>query len=104
MSVRQVINVLAGRGYLLYVCDPDPLCISRFSQHVTRFYRCPPMGANPAAYVDFVKDLIEREQIDVLLPVHEQAYLFAAVREGLPAALALTRFAEFSVVQNKVAF
>jgi predicted ATP-grasp superfamily ATP-dependent carboligase len=106
MSVRQVINVLADRGYLLYVCDPDPFCVGRFSQHVTRFYRCPPMGSSPAAYFSFVKELIEREQIDVLLPAHEQAYLFAGLREDLPSSvrLALTTFEEFSLVQNKVAF
>ena len=106
MSVREVVNVLAGRGYLLYVCDPDPFCVARFSQHVTRFFRCPPMGLNPEAYFDFVNQLIERERIDVLLPVHEQAYLFAGLREDLPASvrLALTSFENFSTVQNKVLF
>lgn len=106
MSARQVINVLGGRGYVLYVCDPDPICISRFSQHVHRFYRCPPMGSKPAAYLKFVIELIEREQIDVLLPVHEQAYLFAGVRNELPPSLrlALTPFENFWVVQNKVTF
>jgi predicted ATP-grasp superfamily ATP-dependent carboligase len=49
---------------------------------------------------------IDRHAYDVLLPVHEQAFLFAKVQDRLPAGLhsALAPFEAFLQVQGKVAF
>ncbi len=105
-SARQTITALARCGYLLDVCDPNPLCISRFSRFVRRFYRCPPMKTDPLGYRAFVLELLTRERYDVLLPVQEQAFLFAKVRDRLPTgvAVALADFDAFQQVQGKVAF
>ena len=106
LSARQTITALGRCGYILDVCDPNPLCISRFSRFVRRFYRCPAVGTDPAGYLAFVLNHLSREPYDVLLPVHEQAFLFAKVRDQLPAGVgvALATFDAFLQVQGKVAF
>jgi predicted ATP-grasp superfamily ATP-dependent carboligase len=88
------------------VCDPNPLCISRFSRFVRRFYRCPAAGTDPLGYLAFVLNHLTQERYDVLLPVHEQAFLFAKVRDRLPSGMgiALAAFESFLQVQGKVAF
>jgi predicted ATP-grasp superfamily ATP-dependent carboligase len=88
------------------VCDPNPWCICRFSRFVRRYYRCPVVGADPLGYLAFVLQHLTRERYDVLLPVHEQAFLFAKVQDQLPAgvAVALAGFGAFLQVQGKVAF
>jgi predicted ATP-grasp superfamily ATP-dependent carboligase len=106
LSARQTITALGKSGYTLDVCDPNPLCISRFSRFVRRSYRCPAVGTDPLGYLAFVLRHLTREPYDVLLPVHEQAFLFAKVRDQLPYSVstALAPFDAFLQVQGKVAF
>ncbi len=106
LSARQTITALSRCGYTLDVCDPNPLCISRFSRFVSRYYHCPPLGTDPIGYLTFMLHLLAQEHYDVLLPVHEQAFLFAKVQDRLPtgASVALADFNAFLQVQGKVAF
>jgi predicted ATP-grasp superfamily ATP-dependent carboligase len=51
-------------------------------------------------------EVVKTRKIDALLPVHEQAYLFAAARKRLPPALgiALADFEALEQVQSKASF
>jgi len=106
LSARQTITALSQCGYILDVCDPNPLCISRFSRFVRHYYHCPAVGTDPLGYLEFVLNHLTRERYDVLLPVHEQSFLFAKARDRLPAGVrvALADFDAFMQVQGKVAF
>jgi carbamoylphosphate synthase large subunit len=106
LSARQTITALGKSGYLLDVCDPNPLCISRFSRFIRHHYRCPAVGTDPLGYLAFVLHHLTQERYDVLLPVHEQAFLFAKVQDRLPigVGVALAPFDAFLQVQGKVAF
>jgi hypothetical protein len=86
LSARQALSALGPLGYRIDVCDPNPFCISRFSRFVRRFYRSPALGTDPAAYLKFVVDRLRKGRYDVLLPVHEQAFLFARIQEKLTPA------------------
>jgi hypothetical protein len=93
-------------GYRIDVCDPDPLCISRFSRFVHRFHRCPCLGADPVAYLRFIEARLRNGHYDVLLPVHEQAFLFARIQRRLTplVGLAVTAFDQFALLQSKATF
>jgi hypothetical protein len=106
LSARQVITALGSAEYKVDVCDPDRFCIGRLSRYVRRFHHCPALGLNPAEYLSYITELIKRHRIDVLLPVHEQAYIFAGLREQLPRSvgLALPAFESLAVVQDKASF
>jgi hypothetical protein len=56
----------------------DPLCLARFSRFVHHVHLAPPSGSGPDGYLEAVLDVVARRSIDVLMPVHEQAYLFPA--------------------------
>ena len=106
LSARQTITALGQRGYIVDVCDPNPLCIGRVSRFVRHHHRSPAVGTDPLGYLAFVLDLLTRERYDVLLPVHEQAFLFAKVQDRLPKGVhvALAPFEAFLQLQGKVAF
>jgi predicted ATP-grasp superfamily ATP-dependent carboligase len=106
LSARQMITALGRCGYILDVCDPHPLCISRFSRFVRHYYRCPAIGTDPLGYLAFVLHHLTQEPYEVLLPVHEQAFLFSKVQDWLPSGVrtALAPFDAFLQVQGKVAF
>jgi hypothetical protein len=105
LSAREAVTALGIAGHQIGVCDPDPLCLGRFSRFVTHYYRCPAVGKDPWAYLDFVLGLLSHGRWDVLFPTHEQAFLFARERARLPSGigLAIADFQSFLQVQGKVA-
>ncbi len=91
-------------GHRVGVCDPNSICLGRFSRFVTRFYRSPPFGEDPWAYLDFVISIAGGGGWDVLFPTHEQAFLFSREKARIPPgiALAVADFGSFLQVQGKV--
>ena len=91
LSAREVVTCLGPAGYPLEVMDSDPLCLARWSRWVRKVHRCPRPGAEPLRWLDVVKRLVVERAIDVVLPTHEQAWLFAAAApllSGVPVAVA----------------
>lgn len=105
-SAREAITALAIGGHEIEVCDPNPYCLGRFSRFVGKFHRCPGLRDHPLAYLSFVQDLLSRRRFDVLLPIHEQGYLFAAAQERLGALVhvALPGFGSYRRAHNKAEF
>jgi predicted ATP-grasp superfamily ATP-dependent carboligase len=106
LSARQAVTALGPLGYRIGVCDPDSACIGRFSAFVRRFYRCPTWSRNPQDYLNFILGRLEKDSYDVLLPVHEQAFLFSAAKDRLASkvGIAITEFSNFTLLQSKAAF
>ena len=105
-SARQAITALGLNGHDIEVCDPNPLCLGRFSRFVSRFHRCPGLAADPRGYLSFILDRITGERFDVLLPIHEQGFLFARLHEQiLPhVAVALPSFDSYERAHSKIGF
>jgi predicted ATP-grasp superfamily ATP-dependent carboligase len=105
-SSREAITVLGLSGHHVEVCDPSPWCIGRFSRFVSKFHRCPPLRDDPAGYLSFVEGLLTSSCFDVLLPTHEQGFLFARVQERLSplAGLALPAFENYRTAHSKAGF
>jgi predicted ATP-grasp superfamily ATP-dependent carboligase len=105
LSARETVTALGLAGFRVELVSSDPLCLARFSRFVRRVHPAPPSGADPDGYLAAVLDVVTRRSIDVLMPVHEQAYLFAAARHRFPVGLgiALADFMAFEQVQSKTA-
>ena len=105
-SAREAVTVLGLSGHLVEVCDPSPYCLVRFSRFVDRFHRCPGLRDDPAGFLSFVERLLAARHFDVLLPTHEQGFLFARARQRLEGrvGLALPSFASYRTVHSKAGF
>lgn len=105
-SAREAVTALGVTGHDVEICDPDPRCFARFSRFVRKFHRCPGLRDQPLEFLDFIVDLVTRERFDVLLPIHEQGYLFAAARERLArhVAFALPSFDSYRIAHSKAGF
>jgi predicted ATP-grasp superfamily ATP-dependent carboligase len=105
LSARESITALGLAGCHVEVCDPDPLCLARFSRFVRRVHRCPHFGSDPTGYDAFVRELLTRQRYDVLYPAHEQVYLFARRHRAFArlVGLPVPPFAAIEAVQGKVA-
>ncbi len=80
-SAREAVTILGLSGHLVEVCDPSRWCLARFSRFVQKLHRCPGLRDDPAGFLRFVEDLLTSQHFDVLLPIHEQGFLFARVQE-----------------------
>lgn len=105
-SARQAITVLGLAGHMVEICDPSPWCLGRYSRFVRKFHRCPPLRDDPAGYLALVEKLLASNRFDVLLPTHEQGFLFARVAERLKAhaGLALPKFESYRAAHSKAGF
>ena len=105
-SAREAITVLGLSGHVVEVCDPSPHCLGRFSRFVSKFHRCPGLRDDPAGYLSFVENLLAERPFDVLLPIHEQGFVFARVRERFETrvGLALPDFGSYRTAHSKAGF
>lgn len=105
-SAREAITILGLAGHVVELCDPSPVCLGRFSRFVSKFHRCPGLRDDPAGYLAFVETLLAQRNFDVLLPIHEQGFLFARARERLEAhaGLALPAFENYRIAHSKAGF
>jgi predicted ATP-grasp superfamily ATP-dependent carboligase len=106
LSSREAITALGLAGHRVELLSSDPMCLGRFSRFVSRVHRAPASGADADGYLAKVIEVVETGNIDALLPVQEQAYLFAAANKRLPSGLgiALANFEAFEQVQSKASF
>ena len=105
-SAREAITILGMSGHLVEVCDPSPWCLARFSRFVRKFHRCPGLRDDPAGFLRFVEELLAARHFDVLLPIHEQGFLFARARQRLEhrVGLALPGFENYRTAHSKAGF
>src|SRR6266545_5091427 len=105
-SAREAITILGLSGHTIEVCDPSPWCLSRFSQLVRKFHRCPGLRDDPAGYLAFIEQRLADGKFDVLLPTHEQGFLFARAKRRIEgrAGLALPGFANYRTAHSKAGF
>src|SRR5229473_183997 len=89
LSSREAITALGLAGHRVDLVSSDPICLGRFSRFVGRVHRAPASGADPDGYLAAVIEIVKADHIDALIPVHEQAYLFAAARKQLPDGLGI---------------
>jgi hypothetical protein len=91
-SAREAITILGLSGHHIEVCDPSPLCLAKFSRFVSKVHQCPGLRDDPAGFLGFVEKLLVARHFDVLLPIHEQGFLFARVgpRLAVPTAVLTT--------------
>jgi predicted ATP-grasp superfamily ATP-dependent carboligase len=105
-SAREAITILGLSGHRVEVCDPSPYCLARFSRFVRKFHRCPGLRTDPAGFLTFVERLLATQHFDVLLPTHEQGFLFARVPERFEGrvGLALPSFESYRAAHSKAGF
>ena len=105
LTAREALTCLGPVGYHVEALDPDLLCIARFSRWMRKIHSCPRSGTDPLGYLEVVERVVAERGIDVVLPTHEQAWLFAAATpllSGVPVAVA--DLSSFGRVQSKIEF
>ena len=105
-SGREGVTILGLAGHHVEICDPSPWCLARYSRFVRKFHRCPGLRTDPAGFLAFIEHLIATGRFDVLLPTHEQGFLFAKVQDRFRGriAVALPSFESYRAAHSKAGF
>ncbi|HEX4412805.1 MAG TPA: hypothetical protein VH107_04195, partial [Lacipirellulaceae bacterium] len=105
ISTREILYDLGPR-HTIDILDSNPLCMSRFSRFVRRWYRCPRFSVDPNGFLRCLGERLAAEKYDVLLPMHDEIFLVARVREALQqrVALAVHDFSVIDRLQSKLQF
>ncbi|KAA0078697.1 ATP-grasp domain-containing protein [Tardiphaga sp. P9-11] len=105
-SAREAVTVLGLAGHVVDVCDPATAGLARFSRFARSYHRCPGMRDDPGGFLRFIEGLLAERRYDVLLPIHEQGFLFAKVQARLAArtGLALPSFENYRTAHSKAGF
>ncbi|MGZ5877524.1 MAG: ATP-grasp domain-containing protein [Bradyrhizobium sp.] len=105
-SAREAVTILGLSRHIVEICDPSPYCLARFSRFFAKFHRCPGLQDDPAGFLSFVEQLLITRHFDVLLPTHEQGFLFARVQHRLldRVGLALPSFENYRIAHSKAGF
>jgi hypothetical protein len=105
LSARQTLYAL-GAAHTIDVLDPSALCQGRFSGFVRRWYRSPSFSRQPQEFLRYVVGRLREGGYDVLLPTHEQVFLFSRFRDSLTriVGVALPDFDALRNVFDKASF
>jgi carbamoylphosphate synthase large subunit len=85
------------------VLSSTPICLARFTRHVTRIHAAPPFGTHPLAWFDAACAVAVERHIDVLFPTQEQVTVLSAFAGGLPVPTIVPPFEALRRVQDKYA-
>ncbi len=105
LTARQCATRLAAAGHAVEVLTPDPLCLCRFTRHVTRLHRVPPYGPDPFGWLDAALEVYRSGRFDVLFPTQEQVAVLSQAESRLDAAGVATvvpPLSALSALQDKI--
>ena len=98
--------MLGLAGHTIDALDPDRHCICRFSRFVRHVYQSPRLSDSPGDFAEFLLSHLSTHNYDLVLPVHEHAFLLSAIAEKIQrhCAVAVAPLDAFERLQNKVRF
>jgi predicted ATP-grasp superfamily ATP-dependent carboligase len=80
----ELARALHKAGARVIVADPFGLHVCRASRSVAKSIRVPAPNTNAAAYLDALEAIIDRESVDLVVPVSEEALHAASLATRLP--------------------
>ena len=99
-----VVRSLGQMGVEVHVGDASPFAMSRFSRYCRSFTKLPDFFVEPENYFEAVCDALKKTGSKVLLPSHEDIWIFCKLRDKLPHDLkvALPDSDIYELVEDKL--
>ena len=81
----ELARALHQAGARVIVAEPFGLHVCRASRSVAKSIRVPAPNTDPAAYLDALEAIVRQEDVDIVVPVSEEALHAASLAGRLPA-------------------
>ncbi|MCR5978300.1 ATP-grasp domain-containing protein [Gordonia jinghuaiqii] len=102
----ELARLMAAGGHRVSIADSIPVGIGRFSNAVDGFHRVPPPKFEPLAYCRALARIVAENDVDMVIPVHEETDIIAMLAETFPpeCRLFLSDFSIENRLHNKYEF
>lgn len=99
-------RLMAAAGYRVTVVDSIPIGVSRMSNATSSFHKVPSPKFQPRAYCHALAKIVVEEQIDMVIPIHEETDILSMMADIFPpeCTLFLSDFELENSLHNKVEF
>ena len=84
-----IARALRTQGYRVIIAEPFAWHVSRVSRDVDQSFRLPAPNKNPKAYQEALLSLINKERVDLVVPISEESHYVLAIRPYLPPQVTL---------------
>lgn len=84
-----LIRSFHGFGWRVIVADPYHRHVASVSRALAKSYHVPAPAASPDSYRKALRDIIEREDVDLVLPISEDILYVSALRDHIPSHIRL---------------
>ncbi|MDG1065633.1 MAG: ATP-grasp domain-containing protein [Luminiphilus sp.] len=84
-----IARALRTQGYRVIVAEPFAWHVSRVSKDVAKTFQLPAPNDDAGAYQQALLELITEEQVDLVVPISEEAHYVLAIRNHLPPHVTL---------------
>ena len=91
-------------GHKVFLCDSVRFPIGRFTNQQQSFYRVPSPRHDTAGFIFEVNRIIDKHQIDLVIPTTEECFYLSAHREELRCACLIESLPLLESLHNKFTF
>jgi len=102
----QLARQLKAAGHKVFIADSMRYHITRFSNAIDKNFYVPSPRFQPEAYVKSLVDIVEKEQIDLLIPIYEEISYLSKMQDLFPKSCTLffPDFELYDQLHNKWSF
>jgi hypothetical protein len=101
LTSRQVATRLGELGHEVEVLSSTPLCLSRFTRHVSRVHAVPVYGTGPLAWLEAASRIARERRVDLLFPTQEQVAVLAGFPDRLGVPTIVPPFGSLQRLQHR---
>jgi ATP-grasp domain len=102
LTSRQVATRLGELGHDVEILSSTPVCLTRFTRHVSKVHAVPPFGRAPLAWLDAAERIAVARHADLLFPTQEQVAVLSALAGECRVRTIVPSFKALRRVQDKV--
>ncbi|GEE00263.1 hypothetical protein nbrc107696_07090 [Gordonia spumicola] len=84
-------RLMAAAGHQVTVVDSLAVGVSRYSNAVSGFHKVSPPKFKPQEYCRELAAIVEREKVDIVIPIHEETDILAMMAGLFPDTVELNR-------------
>ncbi|GAC67523.1 hypothetical protein [Gordonia soli] len=97
---------LSAAGHRVTLVDSIPIGVGRLSRATSAFYKVPPPKFQPRAYARELARIVREQNIDLVIPIHEETDILAMMVDEFPDSckLFLSDFETENRLHNKFEF
>lgn len=93
-------------GHQVYVADSMKYPVSQFSNAIRQSFQVTSPRFDPKGYIDALSEIVQKHQIDLVIPVYEEIFYLSMMQDRFPPAckLFIASFKMYDELHNKWTF